>query len=372
MTGEDVYVVGGANSAGQAALHLARFAAAGDPPGPRAVPWPRPCRTTWCARSRPPATSTVRHHAEVVDGGGERPTHRPGAAGPRTGGHRRPCPAAGLFVLIGAEPHTEWLPGGDASGTGRLRPDRHGTAGRRPPGAAAAVRDQPAGRVRGRRRPARLGRSGWPRRSARGRSPSAWSTPTSTPLAGSGAGTRAAPRTEGPAATPRSALDLIPCNIRRVISRVTGSITRVANLSPIPVAASVRARDNRRHRPAPSGTTWNDHTPFHGCSGGAAQDQRPPDVHPRHREGIAGRHRSVAGGHDDQPFPDREVLPLRVDLPGAVDVQADEVLQPVVAVHPAAVLTDLHQPPPHLVGRCVHRDGSGWSVGRLGDELVAG
>jgi thioredoxin reductase (NADPH) len=51
----------------------------------------------------------VRHHTEVVDGGGDgRLTHV--VLRHRTGADTETVPAAGLFVLIGAQPHTEWLP----------------------------------------------------------------------------------------------------------------------------------------------------------------------------------------------------------------------------------------------------------------------
>lgn len=107
LAGEDVFVVGGGNSAGQAAMHLARYA--------RAV--------TLLVRGASLAESMsqylqdqiaaagirVRFGAEVVGGGGEGRletiTLRDRASG-RTWTER----AAALFVLIGAEPHTDWLP----------------------------------------------------------------------------------------------------------------------------------------------------------------------------------------------------------------------------------------------------------------------
>jgi thioredoxin reductase (NADPH) len=108
MAGEEVYVVGGANSAGQAALHLAHHAR----------------RVTLLVRGSSLAATmsdylvreidaaanvTVRHHTEAVDGGGEgRLTHL--VLRNRTSADTETVPAAGLFVLIGAEPHTEWLP----------------------------------------------------------------------------------------------------------------------------------------------------------------------------------------------------------------------------------------------------------------------
>jgi thioredoxin reductase (NADPH) len=107
LAGEEVYVVGGANSAGQAALHLAKFAA----------------RVTLLVRGESleagmsdylitqiAATPnvTVRLRTRVVDGGGaerlEHLTLEDGATG-----QREDVTAAALFVLIGAEPRTEWL-----------------------------------------------------------------------------------------------------------------------------------------------------------------------------------------------------------------------------------------------------------------------
>jgi thioredoxin reductase (NADPH) len=107
LAGEEVYVVGGANSAGQAALHLAKFAT----------------RVTLLVRGESleegmsdyligqiAATSniTVRLRTRVVDGGGaerlERLTLEDGATS-----QREEVAAPALFVLIGAEPRTDWL-----------------------------------------------------------------------------------------------------------------------------------------------------------------------------------------------------------------------------------------------------------------------
>jgi thioredoxin reductase (NADPH) len=108
LAGEDVFVVGGGNSAGQAAMHLARFAR----------------RVTMLVRGPSLAVTMSRYlideieaaanvellpGTEVVaaagDGHLERITVRD-----RAGGEEREIPAAALFVLIGARPHTEWLP----------------------------------------------------------------------------------------------------------------------------------------------------------------------------------------------------------------------------------------------------------------------
>jgi thioredoxin reductase (NADPH) len=107
LAGTDVFVIGGGNSAGQAAMHLARYA--------RTV--------TLLVRGASLAESMsqylrdqldavgvrVWHHAEVIDGGGdgrlEWITLRD-----RQSGETRTEQATALFVLIGAEPHTGWLP----------------------------------------------------------------------------------------------------------------------------------------------------------------------------------------------------------------------------------------------------------------------
>jgi thioredoxin reductase (NADPH) len=108
MTGKDVYVAGGANSAGQAALYLARYA----------------LQVTVVARAESlqaamshylirelEATPNieVRTSTEVVGGGGEgRLDHL--VLGDRVSGDRETVAADALFVLIGADPHTAWLP----------------------------------------------------------------------------------------------------------------------------------------------------------------------------------------------------------------------------------------------------------------------
>lgn len=108
LEGEDVYVVGGGNSAGQAAMYLARYA--------RSV--------TILIRGRTLAESMsqylmdeiaaapnihVRYSTEVVGGRGE--ARLEGLTlRDRTSGEESDVPAAGLFILIGAMPRTDWLP----------------------------------------------------------------------------------------------------------------------------------------------------------------------------------------------------------------------------------------------------------------------
>ncbi|UDY35161.1 FAD-dependent oxidoreductase [Dermatobacter hominis] len=108
MTGGDAYIVGGANSAGQAALHLSRYAK----------------RVTLVVRAgslragmseylvrQIEATDNidVLARTEVVGGGGEgRLEHL--VLEDRDSGERSTVDAHGLFLLIGAQPCTEWLP----------------------------------------------------------------------------------------------------------------------------------------------------------------------------------------------------------------------------------------------------------------------
>jgi thioredoxin reductase (NADPH) len=106
VAGEDVYIVGGANSAGQAALHLAKYAA----------------RVTLLVRGGSLAAAmsdylvrqiqatpnvAVRLRTQVVGGRG----------GSRLEGltlqdaqlRTEDVPAAAAFIMIGAEPRTDWL-----------------------------------------------------------------------------------------------------------------------------------------------------------------------------------------------------------------------------------------------------------------------
>ncbi len=108
MAGREAFVVGGANSAGQGALHLARYAT----------------RVTLVVRAGSLAAGMstylvhqveatpnidVRLDTEVVDGGGagllEHLVLRH-----RETGTEETVAADGLFLMIGARPHTDWLP----------------------------------------------------------------------------------------------------------------------------------------------------------------------------------------------------------------------------------------------------------------------
>jgi thioredoxin reductase (NADPH) len=108
MADRDVYVLGGANSAGQAALHLARYAR----------------RVTLVARAQSldagmshylvrqvEATPKlqVRLGTEIVGGGGDGWLEQL-VLRDRADGSEETVDADGLFLMIGARPRTEWLP----------------------------------------------------------------------------------------------------------------------------------------------------------------------------------------------------------------------------------------------------------------------
>ena len=106
--GQDVVVVGGGNSAGQAAIHLSRFA-----------------RSVTILVRRPGLAETmsqylvgeisfnprirVRPCSEIVDGGGEGRLEWLDVRDTTTAEVER-IRAEGLFLLLGAEPHCDWLP----------------------------------------------------------------------------------------------------------------------------------------------------------------------------------------------------------------------------------------------------------------------
>jgi hypothetical protein len=109
MSGQDVFVVGGGNSAGQAAVHLAKFAKRVTllVRGPSLAE----SMSDYLIRELDGASNVeIRHRVEVVDGQGEtrleQLTLRDNESG-QTG----TVPAAAIFVLIGARPRIDWLPG---------------------------------------------------------------------------------------------------------------------------------------------------------------------------------------------------------------------------------------------------------------------
>jgi len=107
MKDKQVLVVGGGNSAGQAALHLSRFAR----------------KVTMVVRGRSLSTSmseylitemrvrdniTVHYGCRVLGGGGTSKLECVELL--HADGERASHEAEGLFILIGAEPRTEWMP----------------------------------------------------------------------------------------------------------------------------------------------------------------------------------------------------------------------------------------------------------------------
>ena len=108
LRGKDVYVVGAGNSAGQAALHLARYARsvtllvrAGDI---------APSMSHYLVEAVEAAPNVhVRPDTVIVGGGGDgRLEHL--VLSDKGLGAESVVAADALFVLIGARPHTEWLP----------------------------------------------------------------------------------------------------------------------------------------------------------------------------------------------------------------------------------------------------------------------
>ena len=107
MGGRKVFVIGGGNSAGQAALHLAKWAS----------------HVTVLVRGQSLAQSmsdylireidaapnvSVSYHVQVADGGGT--DHLESLVlEDRRSGTRRTVPADALFVLIGSQPRAQWL-----------------------------------------------------------------------------------------------------------------------------------------------------------------------------------------------------------------------------------------------------------------------
>jgi thioredoxin reductase (NADPH) len=109
LRGEHVFVVGAGNSAGQAALHLARFAASVTIV---AIEHDLGERMSDYLVQQLLATPNVhlRLHHEVVDGHGRRRLEGLTLRDRDTGATQE-VDASALFVLIGAEPRTDWLHG---------------------------------------------------------------------------------------------------------------------------------------------------------------------------------------------------------------------------------------------------------------------
>jgi thioredoxin reductase (NADPH) len=107
MAGEDVYVIGGANSAGQSALHLAKFAAHVSLLV-RGKSLEQGMSSYLITQLRATPNISIRLRTRVVEGRGEDRLEALTLEEALTG-RREDVPAAAVFVLIGAEPRTEWL-----------------------------------------------------------------------------------------------------------------------------------------------------------------------------------------------------------------------------------------------------------------------
>ena len=107
MQDQDVFIVGAGNSAGQAALHLAKYARAvtllvrGD-----SLTKSMSSYLVRAIESTP--NVVVRHRTEVVDGTGDGPLESIKLAD-RANDTVEEVSAAALFIMIGGEPHTQWL-----------------------------------------------------------------------------------------------------------------------------------------------------------------------------------------------------------------------------------------------------------------------
>jgi thioredoxin reductase (NADPH) len=108
MTGQHVYVVGGGNSAGQAALHLSRYARRVTMLV-RAASLDLNMSRYLCDGIEAVNNIDVRLETEVVAGGGDgRLRHL--VLRDRSKGTEEQVEAGGLFVMIGARAETDWLP----------------------------------------------------------------------------------------------------------------------------------------------------------------------------------------------------------------------------------------------------------------------
>ncbi len=107
MQGQDVFIIGAGNSAGQAALHLAKHArevtlvVRGDRLS-------KSMSSYLLGPIESAANIVVRYRTEVIDGGGDEQL-RAVTLADRANGSVEVVPAAALFVMIGGDPHTQWL-----------------------------------------------------------------------------------------------------------------------------------------------------------------------------------------------------------------------------------------------------------------------
>jgi thioredoxin reductase (NADPH) len=108
VAGQDVYVVGGANSAGQAALYLARYARQVTL-AVRAPNLEAGMSNYLIRQIEATSNVAVRTGTEVLDGGGNGWLEHLVLCDRGTG-EQETVKAQALFLMIGARPHTEWLP----------------------------------------------------------------------------------------------------------------------------------------------------------------------------------------------------------------------------------------------------------------------
>jgi thioredoxin reductase (NADPH) len=108
MQDQDVFIVGAGNSAGQAALHLAKYA--------RAVTllvrrdsFAESMSSYLVREIESTPNVVVRHRTEVIDGTGNGALESLKLADRRSDTAEE-VSAAALFIMIGGEPHTKWLP----------------------------------------------------------------------------------------------------------------------------------------------------------------------------------------------------------------------------------------------------------------------
>jgi thioredoxin reductase (NADPH) len=108
-SGQDVYLVGGANSAGQAAIHFARYA---DRVHLliRGADLRRSMSQYLIDQIEQSANIEVHPYTEVAAGEGDEHLERLVLRDPRSG-QTRTVETSWLFIFIGAEPRTEWLEG---------------------------------------------------------------------------------------------------------------------------------------------------------------------------------------------------------------------------------------------------------------------
>ena len=108
MQGLDVLVVGAANSAGQAAVHLAKYAASVTILARRETL--TVTMSDYLVQEIEAASNIkVRLRTEVIDGHGDERLEAV-TVRDRADGATETVPTAALFVLIGGQPRTAWLP----------------------------------------------------------------------------------------------------------------------------------------------------------------------------------------------------------------------------------------------------------------------